>query len=214
MKTNLILIGALTLAVAGGRTLAVPASSIAGPPAAPTHACCAQPALAADGPLSDRSLYQLGATWRNDAGEPVTLASLRGRPVVIAMFFASCSYACPVLVNDLRRLREHLTADDRARTQFVLVSFDTERDTPEALRGFRERMGLEESSWTLLRGDPADVQELAMLLGVKYKRDAQGEYAHSNVFTVLNAGGEIVQQTPGLQTEISEAARAIAAMAK
>lgn len=159
-------------------------------------------------PLSARSIYQVDATWTDDAGRPVSLAALRGRPVVIAMFFASCSYACPILVNDMQRLRAALPAEARAETQFVLVSFDTARDTAAALHAYRERAGLD-AGWTLLRGDEADVQELAMVLGVKYQRDARGDFAHSNLITVLNASGEIVHQRSGLQGEVVEAARAV-----
>ena len=52
------------------------------------------------------------------------------------MFFANCGYACPVLVNDMQRLRTSLPAEVRAKARFVLVSFDTARDTPEALHAF------------------------------------------------------------------------------
>ena len=129
------------------------------PAAAP---CCE--AMKPAGPFTARSLYQLDATWINDTGAAVSLASLRGRPVVLAMFFASCEYACPVLVNDLKRLRAALPEALRERAQVVLVSFDTARDTPAALHAFRARMELD-AHWTLLRGEEQSVQELAMLLG-------------------------------------------------
>lgn len=161
----------------------------------------------------DRSIYQLDATWTNDAGESVSLAMLRGRPVVLTMFFASCEYACPILVNDMQRIRQTLPEAIRAQAQFVLVSFDDARDTPAALRAYRERVNLD-SNWVLLHGDAANVQELAMLLGVKYQRDARGQYAHSNLITVLNSEGEIVHQRNGLQGEVSQAANAVKLAAK
>jgi protein SCO1/2 len=169
--------------------------------------CCAE--IAPDAPLSGQSIYQLDAIWTNDAGRVSRLAALRGRPVILAMFFSHCEYACPVLVQDLRRLRAELPEAVRARVAIVLVSFDTVRDTPEALRAFRERMDLD-AGWTLLRGGTASVEDLAMLLGVKFKQDARGQFAHSNLITILNAGGEIVHQHAGLQGDISEAARAVA----
>ena len=129
------------------------------------------------------------------------------------MFFASCEYACPILVNDMQRIRQTLPEAVREQAQFVLVSFDDTRDTPAALRAYRERANLD-GSWVLLRGDAANVQELAMLLGVKYQRDARGQYAHSNLITVLNAEGEIVHQRNGLQGEVSQAANAVKLAAK
>lgn len=179
-------------------------------------ACCCSPASATTAaltPLTDRSIYQIDATWTNDAGESVSLATLRGRPVVLTMFFASCEYACPILVNDMQRIRQTLPEAVREQAQFVLVSFDDSRDTPTALRAYRERGNLDRG-WILLRGDAANVQELAMLLGVKYQRDARGQYAHSNLITVLNAEGEIVHQRNGLQGEVSQIANAIKLAAK
>ena len=169
-------------------------------------ACCAEIPSAA--PLTDRSLYQLEAQWTNDAGKAIELTALRGRPVVIAMFFASCTYACPVLADDMKRLRSALPADVREKAQFVLVSFDTVRDTPAELKAFRERSALDES-WTLLRGEAEAVQDLAMLLGVKFKKEVSGQFAHSNLVTVLNAAGEIAHQRNGLMGDMSEAAKAV-----
>lgn len=173
----------------------------------PTPSCCAEEKPAA--PLTDKSLYQLNSTWANDTGGTVSLSDLRGRPVLLAMFFASCEYACPVLVHDMKRLEAALPEDVRGNVQLVLVTFDTKRDTPPALRAFRERMELG-PKWTLLTSTPASVQELAMLLGVKFKQDNRGQFAHSNLITVLNAEGEIVHQHAGLHGDVSPAAKVIA----
>lgn len=163
--------------------------------------------------LSNRSLYQLDAKWTDDSARPMQLASLRGRPVVMAMFFASCEYACPIIVSEMKHLRDTLPAAVREQTQFVLVTFDSVRDTPAALKAYRERMALD-GAWTLLHGEPADVQELAMLLGVKYQQDARGQFSHSNLITVLNPAGEIAHQRAGLQGDVSEAAKAVVVAAK
>jgi protein SCO1/2 len=175
-----------------------------------TKACCAADAVSsgASAPLSNRSLYQLNSVWTTDGGATTELAALRGRPVVVAMFFAQCEYACPMLVNDVKRVREALPAAVREKTQIVLVSFDTERDTVASLQSYRQRNDLDDS-WTLLRGDAASVQDLAMLLGVKFKRDARGQFTHSNLITVLNSEGEMIQQRAGLQGDVSELAAAL-----
>lgn len=53
-----------------------------------------------------------------------------------------------------------------------------------------------------------------MLLGVKFKRDANGQFSHSNLITVLNLEGEISHQRNGLMGDMSEAAKAVALAAK
>ena len=170
--------------------------------------CCvtnAGPATA----FTDKSLYQLDSTWTNDQGQPMKLSALRGRVQVVAMFFASCQYACPVIVHDMKRIETALPESLRARVNFTLVTFDTGRDTPAALRTYRQRQQLAADRWTLLRATPDDTLEFAALLGVKYKQEATGQFAHSNLITVLNPEGEIIHQQIGLNQDIRETVKAI-----
>lgn len=169
--------------------------------------CCAKAEPAAAAAFSDKSLYQTESKWTTDANKAIKLAELKGRPQVVVMFFASCQYACPILVHDLSRIEAALKPEMRAKVGFTLVSFDTRRDTPEALAKFRETRNLSITNWTLLHGADDDVLELAALLGVKYKEEATGQFAHSNIITVLNADGEIVHQLVGLGQDINDTVR-------
>jgi protein SCO1/2 len=177
------------------------------PVASKPDACCAATSAAS---FTKDSLYQLDAHFTDDSGRPFTLGSLRGRPVVLTMFFASCGYACPLLTIDMLAIQGRLPAELRARAVFVLVSFDTARDTPEALAKYRAQRGFD-GQWVLLHGDNASVRELAALLGVKYKQEADGAFAHSNLITVLNSEGEIVHRREGLQGGLDETAAALTA---
>ncbi len=164
---------------------------------------CCRP-LAAQTKCTDKSLFLLDSTWTSDTGRRVKLGVLRGKPQVIAMFFASCQFTCPLTVCDMQRIEAALPANLRTNTDFLLVSFDSVRDTPAALKAYRAKLELSNQNWTLLRGDPDDVRELAALLGVIYKKDASGDFTHSNIITVLNAEGEIVFQQPGLNLPTDE----------
>lgn len=171
---------------------------------------CCRPALT-NSPPTDRSLYQLDSEWTSDVGARIRLEVFQGRPQVIAMFFTQCEYACPVLVNDLKRLQAALPAALRESVDFVLVSFDTERDTPAVLAEYRALRHLGTDHWTLLTGRADDVRELAALLGVNYRKDARGQFAHSNLLTLLNEKGEIIFQQAGLD---QDPAAAVAAFVK
>lgn len=171
-------------------------------------AACCQMETGSD-PFSDLSLFQLDATFTNDSGRAFTLGELRGRPVVLTMFFASCGYACPMLVSDMTQIREKIPANIRDQVVFVLVSFDVKRDTPAALHTYRTERGLDDQ-WVLLHGDDNAVSELAALLGVKYKLESTGMFSHSNLITVLNSEGEIVHQRGGLKGGLDETAQAVA----
>ena len=126
------------------------------------------------------------------------------------MFFASCGYACPLTVTHLQALQARLPAGAKD-TAFVLVSFDLARDTTEVLARYRRDRQLD-GAWTLLRGNDESVRELAALLGVNYKREADGGFAHSNLFTILNREGEIAHVRTGLQGGLDEAVAALATL--
>ncbi|MBI3870500.1 MAG: SCO family protein [Verrucomicrobia bacterium] len=159
--------------------------------------------------LSGQSLYQLDSMWTSDEGREIKLAALRGRVQVVAMMFTRCQYACPAIVHDLKRIEGALSDSERANVGFTLISFDSERDSVEALRDYRQTQRLAPGRWTLLRGGPDDVLELAALLGVKFKKDASGQFSHSTLIATLNPEGEIVLKQSGLHQDLEQAVRAV-----
>jgi protein SCO1/2 len=183
-------------------------TAIAGEPVSTNLPPCCR-VTAPGQPVTDRSLYQLDSTWTSDVGKEIKLGVLHGRIQVVALFFAHCEFTCPITVHTLKSVQQSLPVALRERVDFLLITFDTERDTPEVLRKFREKNQLDTAHWTLLRGQGDDVRELAALLGVNYKQDARGQFAHSNVITLLNEKGEIASQLAGLNHKPEEIIRAI-----
>lgn len=175
--------------------------------AEPLPPCCRPPLPA--GQPTDKSLYLLESRWTSDVGREIKLGALRGRPQVVAMFFTNCEYACPILVSELKSIESQLPPEVLAKVDFLLVSIDSRRDTPEVLAAFREKRELARERWTLLRGGTDDVRELAALLGVNYAADSRGQFAHSNLITLLNAEGEIAFQHVGLKQDPSALIAAI-----
>ncbi|HEY9175500.1 MAG TPA: SCO family protein [Verrucomicrobiae bacterium] len=204
MNTSITVLGAAFAFLAGCSACAADTN---------TPSCCVHTATVAPTGLADKSLFQVESKWTTDAGKLIKLGELEGRPQVVAMFFAHCQYACPIIVNDMKRIEASLMPELRARVRFTLVSFDTKRDTPAALAAYRGTHALSADNWTLLHGEPDDVLELAALLGVKFKEDANGQFSHSNVITVLNSQGEIVLQQVGLSQDIRETVRLLQTLA-
>lgn len=148
----------------------------------------------ASGEPTDESIYNVSSVWQNRYGHEVTLDSLRGKVQVVAMVYTHCEFACPRILADMRRIRDRLSEEELNSTNFVIVSIDPERDTPERLQNFAAENDLSDEHWTLLNGDQGDILELAALLGVKYKRISKTDFTHSNMISVLNKKGEIVHQ--------------------
>lgn len=186
-----------------GLALALPL--VAEEPATDDRPPCCRKELATDRPLTDGSIYQLESLWTSDMGREIRLGVLRGRPQLVVMFFARCEWACPLLLHDLKKIEAALPEDLRDEVGFTLITFDVKNDTVEALRLYREAQQLSTRRWTLLRGQPEDVRELAALLGINYRQDGRGQFAHSNVITILNREGEIAHQVKGLNNPPDEA---------
>ena len=158
---------------------------------------CCRKLMPASAP-TDRSLYQLDSVWTSDVGRKVPLRVLQGRPQVVAMFFTHCEFACPITLHDLKRIQESLPPEIRNQVDFLLVTLDPERDTPAVLAKYRKQQHLGTKGWTLLTGSADDIRELAALLGVNYRKDERGQYAHSNIISILNRDGEVIHQQVGL----------------
>jgi protein SCO1/2 len=147
---------------------------------------------------SDFSVYELEAPWRDQEGRDRVLASLRGRTQVVAMVYTSCTHTCPAIVAEMKRLEAALDSAERTRTGFVLVSLDPERDDPAQLKAFATSMRLPSDAWTLLAGDDDAVRELAALLGIRYRAEADAQISHSNTYLVLDAEGRMVHRQDGV----------------
>jgi protein SCO1/2 len=156
----------------------------------------------------------LQSTWLTAVEQPLRFGDLRGKARVLVMLYTSCEYACPILFSVVQNIEKALPPEVLSKVGFVVVTFDPERDSPAALRAYSAKMHLDPQRWTLLHGQPDDVLELAVLLGVKYTKDQQGGFAHSNVITVLNTAGEIVYRHLGLYHPIADTLAAITAVAQ
>jgi protein SCO1 len=71
-------------------------------------------------------------TLRNQDGEAVTAASLRGAPLVVAFIYSTCKDTCPAQVQSIRGGLDNLGRDVRV----IGVSVDPANDTPRLAKTF------------------------------------------------------------------------------
>ena len=157
-------------------------------------------AQAALEPLPRDSVYQLAAPLTDQSGRALTLASRRGSPQLVVMFYTSCKFICPTIIDTVLDLDRKLTPAERPRLGVLLVSLDPQRDDPGALKAVADQRGLDLARWTLAQPRPNDVRAIAGLLGVRYRALADGAFNHTGVLVLLDADGRIVarsEQTNG-----------------
>jgi len=146
------------------------------------------------------SVYDLGSSWENQHGGAQGLASLAGRPVVIAMVYTHCGTTCPLIIETMKRLeaKSH-------NVSLVLLSLDPDVDDARALARYAREKALS-GRWTLLRGSEGATRELAAVLDVRYRRASAAELDHSNTITILDSAGRIVSQQPSWDGDAALAA--------
>ena len=199
----------LCAACTGEESTTVEAESIAD--------CCAEDGIEIEDALAAidldaESIYQLPTQFTDTKGAKRVLADYRGKPVVVSMIFTHCEYACPVILEDLARFEESLTAAEREAVDWLLISFDAKRDTPEVLAAYAKKNELNPEYWSLLHTEDAGVRETAAVLGVRYKETPTGGYSHANRITVLDAQGKIFHRLDGLNVDVSPGVEAVRAL--
>ncbi len=159
--------------------------------AAPASASAPPVEAAAASPRSDQSLYALPMTLTDQDGAKIGLDVFRGEPVFMGMFYSTCPSACPILVSTIKRVMVGLDAGADADIRVLLVSFDPERDTPQALHAVVSERGLD-ARWKLANAPEDQVRELAALLGIQYRRLPDGKnFSHTSSIVLLDRSGVI-----------------------
>jgi protein SCO1 len=132
-----------------------------------------EPALAADTPAAapsppDRARAYFGDHVLTDQdGEPHRFYTdlLHGRVVLINVVFTNCASACPMMTERLKLVRKRLGPEFGEDIHFLSLSVDPARDTPEAMKRFAQRHGVDEPGWRFLVADGKVMQALLSRLG-------------------------------------------------
>lgn len=156
-----------------------------------TAAGAAQPATA----LPGDSIYQLPLPLTDSQGQTRDWRALRGKPRLVAMFYTSCQYICPLIVESGKAVERQLTPAQQTRLGVVLISMDPARDDPAALRKVIDQRKLDATRWTLASPRLDDVRAVAGVLGIRYRQLADGGFNHSSALILVDAEGRIVART-------------------
>ena len=145
--------------------------------------------------LPGTSIYQVNAGMTDHNGREFQLPSLRGKPVLVSMFYNSCTFVCPMLIDTMQLTQQELTGSERARLAVLLITFDPARDDVKALKSVLDKRELDTKQWTLARTSEPSVRKIAATLGIQYRLLPDGEYNHTTVLVLLDGQGRIVGRT-------------------
>ena len=141
-------------------------------------------------------------TLRDAEGQPFVMSELRGKPLVVSMIYTSCHHICPTITRNLRdkiEVAQEALGEDAFNV--VTVGFDWRVDTPDRMREFESRLGVDRvPNWHFLAIEAGVVDELSDNLGFLFYPSAKG-FDHLTQTTIVGADGRIYRQVYGVDVE-------------
>jgi protein SCO1/2 len=111
-------------------------------------------------------------------GHRVSLASLKGRPVLVDFIYANCPTACPLLTAKFAQVAKLLGPELGKKVTLVSVTIDPEHDHPAQLLEYAKSHEADYKGWLFLTGKPSDVINVMRLYQLRRERQPDGTLSH------------------------------------
>jgi len=127
----------------------------------------------------------------NQNGKPFSSTQLNGRIWIADFIYTQCPGPCPMISSRMSELQKPL---ERSDVQLVSFSVDPEKDSPEVLRGYAEKLKAQPGRWTFLTGNKSAIYALSrdgFKLAASDGSEAEGEPVHSTRMVLVDRRGVI-----------------------
>ncbi|MGE0073493.1 MAG: SCO family protein [Thiomonas sp.] len=136
--------------------------------------------------------YASGFDLTDFNGKPRTLADFKGKVVVMYFGYTQCPDICPASLQIVAQAMDDL-GDKAKDVQFLFVTVDPQRDTPQILKAYVTHFN---PSFLALTGTPQQIEQTAKTFKVYYKKvpgQTPGSYTmdHTAGFYVFDREGKI-----------------------
>ena len=145
--------------------------------------------------LRQRSISAYGTVpgfqLTNQNGQPFGSAQLSGKIWIADFIYTTCPGPCPMISSRMSELQKPLQKTD---VHLVSFSVDPDKDTPEVLRGYADKLQAEPGRWDFATGAKSAIYKLShdgFKLAVSDGRDAQGIPVHSTRMVLVDRHGQI-----------------------
>src|SRR5690625_965258 len=126
------------------------------------------------------------------------LAEMPKTAKLIEFMYTQCPDVCPVTTLEMSKLRKQLIDEGvfGDKVEFVTITIDPKRDTPEVLRDYAGRFQIEsdDDGWYFLTGDEEDIRKVADSLRFLYRDPGSGEIIHSTWLYFIDQNNNLLEQ--------------------
>lgn len=148
-------------------------------------------------------------TLTDQHGERFRLETLRGKAVMVSFIYTTCGGTCPATTHSLYRVQQGLrdTGLWGGSVEFVSISLDPARDTPEVLTRYARTYGADPRAWHFLTGDAERVAEVLDSWDMWARPDDSGVIDHPSRIFLIDPEGTIreIYNLDGLDPDVVRA---------
>lgn len=144
------------------------------------------------------SIYNLDMLLVDVNGKNVKLCELSGKVQVFSMIYTHCKTICPIIISNMKAIEKLVLNNNLKNINFSLVSLDPDRDLIENLKQYFFYKKMNIKTWNLYKSSRNDTLKLALAVGIKYKKEINNEYTHSNLIIIIDKEGVIRMHHQGL----------------
>jgi len=144
----------------------------------------------AKGSLTDTALV-------DQNGQKVSLASLKGKPLVVDFIYTSCPGPCLMETAKLTNVALRLGNDLGSKASIVSITVDPEHDGPKELLAYAQQQGADEKGWYFLTGSPADVDRALAGFKIAREKGPDGSVGHLVDMILIGPDGKEVREYNG-----------------
>lgn len=126
-------------------------------------------------------------------GQPFTEKNLAGQWTILFFGFSHCGGYCPTTLAMLDEFKNQLKSDVADNTQFVMVSVDPQRDTPERLKDYMANF---DEEFVGVTGEFLPIKLLSGQFFVSFQKEVgvqQGDHyevSHGEQLILINPNGQ------------------------
>ncbi len=133
-------------------------------------------------------------TLLDQHGQKISLASLKGKPVLFDFIYTSCPGPCLVLTSRMKQVANELGSALGKEVRFVSISVDPEHDHPQQLLTYADNQGANLDGWLFLTGTPKQIDDVMAGFNLIREREADMSPDHAlEFFLVAPNGHEMLQ---------------------
>ena len=134
-------------------------------------------------------------------GRNVSLASLKGKPVLFDFIYTTCPGPCLVLTSRMKQIANRLGPKLGTEARIVSITVDPEHDHPAELNAYAKAQGADVNGWLFLTGTPKQIDDVLARFDLIRKHEADGTVDHVLEFFLVDANGKALLQYMGEKAE-------------